>query len=61
MTYITTKDTSHLATWVDDKTVDVTIVNGRQARAIKRQRNKAVCQLQRKISKCKMDPANTGA
>ncbi len=42
-----------LATWVDDKTVDVTIVNGREARAIKRQRNKAVCQLQRKISRCK--------
>ncbi|CAG4927823.1 unnamed protein product, partial [Acidithrix sp. C25] len=28
-----------LVTWVDDKTIDVTIINGREARAIKRQRN----------------------
>ncbi len=42
-----------LATWVDDKTIDVTIINGRQARAIKRQRNRAVGQLQHKISKCR--------
>ncbi|EQD73482.1 transposase, IS605 OrfB family, partial [mine drainage metagenome] len=42
-----------LATWVDDKTIDVTIINGREAPAIKRQRNKAVGQLQHKISKCK--------
>ena len=42
-----------LATWVDDKTIDVTIINGREARAIKRQRNKAVGQLQHKISRCK--------
>ena len=33
--------------------IDVTIINGREARAIKRQRNKAVGQLQHKISKCK--------
>ncbi len=43
-----------LATWVDDKTIDVTIINGREARAIKRQRNKAVGQLQHKISRCKI-------
>ncbi|MHB8264143.1 MAG: RNA-guided endonuclease InsQ/TnpB family protein [Acidimicrobiales bacterium] len=42
-----------LATWVDDKTVDVTIINGREARAVKRQRNKSVGQLQHKISRCK--------
>ena len=42
-----------LATWVDDKTIDVTIINGREARAIKRQRNKAVGQLHCKIGRCK--------
>ncbi len=42
-----------LATWVDEKTIDVTIINGREARAIKRQRNKAVGALQCKISRCK--------
>jgi putative transposase len=42
-----------LATWVDTTTIDITIINGREARAIKRQRNKAVGQLQRKISRCK--------
>ncbi|MHB8190193.1 MAG: hypothetical protein ACYDHP_07210 [Ferrimicrobium sp.] len=42
-----------LATWVDDKTIDVTTINGREGRAIKRQRNKAVGQLQRKIDRCK--------
>ena len=42
-----------LATWVDDKTIDVTIINGRNSRAIKRQRNRAVDQLKRKISRCK--------
>ncbi len=42
-----------LATWVDEKTVDVTVINGREGRSIKRQRNKAIGQLQRKISKCK--------
>ena len=31
-----------LATWVDDTTIDVTIINGREGRAIKRQRNKSV-------------------
>ena len=31
-----------LATWVDDTTMDVTIINGREGRAIKRQRNKSV-------------------
>ena len=42
-----------LATWVDEKTVDVTVINGREGRSIKRQRNKAIGQLQRTISKCK--------
>ncbi len=42
-----------LATWADNKTIDITIINGREARAIKRQRNKAVSGLQRKLSKCK--------
>jgi len=42
-----------LATWVNDKTIDVTIVNGREGRALKRGRNKSVGALQRKISHCK--------
>jgi putative transposase len=42
-----------LASWVDDKTIDVTVVNGREARAIKRQRNKSIGSLQRKLSRCK--------
>ncbi|MHB8289682.1 MAG: RNA-guided endonuclease InsQ/TnpB family protein [Acidimicrobiales bacterium] len=42
-----------LATWVDETTIDITIINGREARAIKRQRNKAVGGLQRKLSKTK--------
>jgi putative transposase len=42
-----------LATWVDDKTIDVTIINGREARAVKRQRNKSVGQIQRKLAHCK--------
>jgi transposase len=42
-----------LATWADDKTIEVTIINGREARAIKRQRNKSVGKIQRKLSHCK--------
>ncbi|MHB8246970.1 MAG: nuclease/transposase family protein [Acidimicrobiales bacterium] len=42
-----------LATWTDEGTIDVTIVNGREGRAIKRGRNKAVGALQHKISRCK--------
>jgi putative transposase len=42
-----------LATWVDDKTIDVTIINGREARGIKRQRNKSIGSIQRKLSRCK--------
>jgi putative transposase len=42
-----------LASWVDDKTIDVTVVNGREARAIKRQRNKSIGSIQRKLSRCK--------
>ena len=39
-----------LAIWVDDTTKDVTIINGREGRAIKRQRNKSVGVIQRKLS-----------
>ncbi|MHB8245688.1 MAG: nuclease/transposase family protein [Acidimicrobiales bacterium] len=42
-----------LATWTDEGTIDVTIINGREGRAIKRGRNKAVGQIQHKISRCK--------
>ena len=42
-----------LATWVDEQTIDVTIINGRDARAIKRGRNKATGSLQQKLSKTK--------
>ncbi len=42
-----------LATWVDGQTINVTIINGREARAIKRQRNKATGRLQSKMSKTK--------
>ena len=42
-----------LATWVDEKTIDVTIINGREGRAIKRLRNKSVGKLQHKLSKAK--------
>ncbi len=42
-----------LATWVDDKTICVTIINGREGRAIKRQRNKAVGAIQRKLDRAK--------
>jgi putative transposase len=42
-----------LASWVDDKTIDITIINGREARAIKRQRNKSVGSIQKKLSRCK--------
>ena len=43
-----------LATWVDDATICVTIINGREGRAIKRQRNKAIGSLQRKLSRTKI-------
>ena len=42
-----------LATWVDKKTIDVTIINGKEGRAIKRLRNKSVGRLQHKLSKAK--------
>ncbi len=42
-----------LATFVDEQTIEVTIINGREARAIKRQRNKSVGKLQSKLSRCK--------
>ncbi len=34
--------------------IDESITNGREARAVKRQRNKSVGELQRKLSQCKM-------
>ena len=40
-----------VATWVDDHTIDVTIINAREARAVKRGRNKAVAALQRKVDR----------
>ena len=43
-----------LATWVDEKTIDVTIINGREGRAIKRLRNKSVGALQHKLNKAKV-------
>ena len=42
-----------LATWLDETTIVVTIINGREGRAINRQRNKSICQIQLKISRCK--------
>ena len=42
-----------LATWADDKIIKITIINGREARAIKRQRNKSVGKIQRQLSRCK--------
>jgi putative transposase len=42
-----------LATWVDDSTIDVTIINGREGRAMKRLRNKSVGSLQKKIERAK--------
>ena len=42
-----------LATWADARTIDVTVINGREARAIKRLRNKSVGALQHKISRAK--------
>ena len=42
-----------LATWAGDKTIEVTVINGREARAIKRGRNKAVGKIQKKLSKMK--------
>jgi transposase len=42
-----------LATYVDEKTIDVLVINGREARAIKRERNKAVGQLDHKLSRTK--------
>jgi putative transposase len=43
-----------LATWVDEKTINVTIINGREGRAIKRLRNKSVGALQHKLNKAKV-------
>ena len=43
-----------LATWTDKHTIDVTIINGREGRAIKRLRNKSVGTLQHKLNKAKV-------
>jgi len=42
-----------LATWTDERTIEVTVINGREGRAIKRRRNKAVGAVQKKLSKMK--------
>jgi putative transposase len=42
-----------LATWVNEQTINVTVINGREPRAIKRLRNKATGALQKKLSKTK--------
>ncbi len=42
-----------LAAWVDDHTIYVTIINGREGQSIKRWRNKSVGVTQRKLSKAK--------
>jgi putative transposase len=42
-----------LATWADDSTIDVTVINGREGRAIKRLRDKSVGSLQKKIERSK--------
>lgn len=42
-----------LATWADDHTIEVTVVNGREGRAVKRWRNKSVGSLQKKIARTK--------
>ena len=42
-----------LGTWTDEHVISVTIINGRQGRATKHRRNKAVGSLQHKISKCR--------
>jgi hypothetical protein len=39
-----------LATWVDEHTVDVTVINGREGKAIKRLRNKSIGSIQKKLS-----------
>ncbi len=42
-----------LATWVDEHTVDVTVINGREGKAIKRLRNKSIGSIQKKLSRTK--------
>ena len=42
-----------LATWVDEHNIDVTIINGKEGRAIKRLRNKSVASIQQKLSRTK--------
>lgn len=40
-----------LASWEDDHTIAVTIIKGREARSVKRPRNKAVAAIQRQLSR----------
>ena len=42
-----------LATWTDQRTIEVTIINGMEGRAIKRLRNKGISSIQKKLSKTK--------
>ncbi len=42
-----------LATWAGERTIDVTVINGREGRAVKRLRNRSAGALQRKISRAK--------
>jgi putative transposase len=41
-----------LAHYADEKTISVTVINGREGRAIKQRRNKTVGALQRQLSRC---------
>ena len=42
-----------LASWVGERTIEVTVINGREARAVKRCRNKAVGAIQKRLSRMK--------
>ena len=42
-----------LASWSDEKTIEVMIINGREGRAIKRLRNKAIGSIQKKLAETK--------
>jgi len=42
-----------LATWADKHTIDVTIINGKESRAIKWLRNKSIAAIQRKLARTK--------
>ncbi|MHB1640585.1 MAG: zinc ribbon domain-containing protein [Candidatus Dormibacteria bacterium] len=42
-----------LASWVGERTIEVTVINGREARAVKRRRNKGVGAIQKRLSRMK--------